>query len=175
AIEQTVWLYERNGRQRAVVDGVEEVDGVLDVRGALCRVPHDGVGVGLEVANVAVGSANQNRWVGGRFALLGDLLELHGGVVGTAIVGPRNAFVVERFTDRTGIDRRDGFALRYVGGVDSAVRQEARVVVVDHVEVAGDAVRIRMIGQRSEVVANRVDAGLSAVAALGEVTVETQV
>jgi hypothetical protein len=67
-----------------VIDRGEEIGGVLDVRGALRRVAHDGVDVGLEVADVAVGRANLNRGVSAG----GIVLESNGRGVGPSVVGP---------------------------------------------------------------------------------------
>src|SRR6266478_5747141 len=98
-VEQAVRLDEGNGRQGRGVDSFEEIRRILDVSCTLRSVAHDGVGEGLEVADVAVGCANQYGWIwAGRI-----VLESNSGVIGSAVVGPGNALFVKRFADGAGI------------------------------------------------------------------------
>jgi len=64
----TIRLDERNGRKSFGIDSGEEVRRILDMRGALRGIAHDGRGVGLEVADVAVGSPDldERTWLLGR-------------------------------------------------------------------------------------------------------------
>src|SRR6266481_2185931 len=125
AVEQAVGLDEGYRRQCFGVDGGEEIGRILDVSGALRRVTHDGVGVGLEVADVAVGLANQDGRIGSSSTRLQDLCELYSGVICSAVVGPGNALFVECFADRARIDWRDGAALGYSGLVNGAVWEKS--------------------------------------------------
>src|SRR5262249_41035032 len=60
AVDQAVGLDERHGRQSAARDCREEIRGVLYVFRALRRVPHDRRRIGLEVAEFAVGFADED-------------------------------------------------------------------------------------------------------------------
>src|SRR5580700_7768669 len=175
AVQQTIWLYEGDGRQSAIINGGEEIRCVLDVFGALHRVTHNGVSVGFEVANVAVGRPDQYGRIGRSPTLLLNLRQLHGGVVCSAIIGPGNALLIQRFTNRTDIGRRNGAALCDSGRVYGAVGQKARVVVVDHVKVIGLAVRFWIVRQRFQVIPDWLDSWLVRVGALGEIAVEIDV
>src|SRR5689334_12963365 len=95
AVDEAVRLEERNRRQGIAVDGGKEIGRILDVRGALGGVRHDGGAVRLEVADVAVGSAYEFE----RVRRLWIMLQGHRRVVCTAVVSPRNVLLVQRFTN----------------------------------------------------------------------------
>src|SRR5580704_4871444 len=136
SVQQTVGFYEGDRGQSAVVNGGEEVRGILDMGGSLHRVTHDRVSVRLEVADVAVAPPYLHSRIGARW------------------------IVLERLADCADIARWDGTALCDSGRVYIAVGQKARVVVVDHIEVVFLAVWIRMVRQRRQIVADRIDTGL---------------
>ena len=104
AVEQTVWLYEGDRRQCAVIHDIEEVDGVLTVCHALSRIAHHGGAVGFEVANVAVRLSNLDRPI----HALRIVLPIHRRGVRAAVVRPGDALFVQRFADRADMARRGG-------------------------------------------------------------------
>src|SRR6266478_1715159 len=171
AVEQAVRFHERNRRKGACLNGGIEIRSILDMRGTLPRVSHDGVGVGLKVANVAVGAPDldERTWV------TGVVLESNRSVIGSAVVGPGNALFVKSFADGAGIDRWDGAAFGDSLGVHSAVGQKAGRVIVGHVEVPEFALWIGMVRKGSKVITNWGNAGLRWIAALGEIAVEIDV
>src|SRR5262249_45234525 len=156
AVQQAVWLDERDSRERAVVDGREEVGCVLNMRGALCGVAHNGRGIGFEVADVAVGPADLHR----RRRVAGIVLKGHSGVVSSAVIRQGNSFVVESIADSADIGWRYGAALSNPSGVNRAIRQKARTIVVDHIDVARLALRAWVVGKRLQVINNGFDSGL---------------
>jgi hypothetical protein len=108
------------------------------------------------------------------------VLERDGSVVRPAVIGPGDPFFIERFADGAGIDGRDGLAscnspVVWSSHVDSAVWEEARVAIINQVEVSGLAFGIGLIRKRSKVIADWSNARLRGIAALGEVPVEIYV
>ena len=115
AVQKPVRLDERYRRQCVIAHRRIEFCSVLDVRGSLCRIPHDRGCVGLEIADVAVGRADRvsrvRRAVG----------EIDGGIVGASVIGPGDALVIERVTDRPNTTRRDRTSSSDALRIDSAV------------------------------------------------------
>ena len=137
----------------------------------LSRVAHDGGGIRFEIADVAVGLADENRGVlGGRI-----VLEIDSGVIGSAVVGPRDVFVVECIADGTDFRGGNGAAGGDAIGIHRAVGKKPGGIVVDHVVVALLAIGARMPGKRREIVADCINAGLRGIGALGEVAIEVEV
>ena len=160
-VDQAVGLHVRDRRQLAVLERIEEVDRVLDVRLALPCVSHDCAGIAEGVADIAV--------------VLGDekidripraVRHPHRCVVAAAVVCPGNFLLIERVPDVAQCRGRDLGTAQDVGCIDRAVRQEAGAHVVDHVEVTGIAIRRRMPGQACQIRHDRCDAGLSDIRAV---------
>src|SRR6516165_10805167 len=111
------------------------------MRGPLRRVAHNRRRVGFKVADIAVGRANEHCWIGAGWIVL----QVYRSVVCPAVIGPRDAFFVERFADRADIGGWDRTAAGDAGGVNRAVREEAGGVVVNHIVVAWYAVGVGMV------------------------------
>src|SRR5882672_9973410 len=54
AISKTVWFQVGDRRQAAMFQTIKEVSRIFDMRGALCRITHDGRGVLERIADVAI-------------------------------------------------------------------------------------------------------------------------
>ena len=161
-VDQAVGLHVRDGRQLAVVERIEEVDRVLDVRLALLRVSHDRAGIAEEVADIAVVLGDQHI-----DRIMRAVRHPHRRVVAAAVVCPGNSVLIERVPDVAQCRGRDLGTAQDVGCIYRAVRQEAGAQVVDHVEVAKIAVRRRVPGQAGQIRYDRCDAGLSDIRAVG--------
>src|SRR5882762_3661293 len=113
-VDQTIRLDERNGRKSFGIDSGEEVRRILDMRGALRGIAHDGRGVGLEVADVAVGSPDldERTWV------IGGVLEGDGSGVRAAVIGPGKNLLSVYFAGGPGIYGGDRAAASDARGVD---------------------------------------------------------
>src|SRR5580700_11611547 len=117
------------------------------MRGPLRRVAHNGGCVGFEVTDIAVSGSHLHKWT----RVGGIVLQVHRGIVLPAVVGPRDARIVESVADSANVCRWNRSATRDTGRVNRPVRKEAGIVVVHHVIMPRFAVRLRIVWEGFEV------------------------
>src|ERR1700730_1352075 len=162
SINKAVGLYKGDRRQFTLVEAIEEVDCVLDVRITLLRIAHDRLHVRERVADVAVVEGDElihriSRAVG----------DSHRCFEAAAKVSPGNLLLIEGVTDGAQTRRRHFAACHDIGAVDIAVRQKAGAEIVDHVEMPRIAIWRGVPRQTRQIAHDWSNSGLSEVGAVG--------
>ncbi len=176
-VEQTIGLAERHRREGVVLDRRDQIGGVLHVRSPDRRIGHDRRRILERIADLAIRHTERMGRIGkrrcgqvraGRIGRNRRIGECYGVIERTAVESPGNVLLDEGVTDRPHARRREVAAAG-----QRAVRQIARVGVVEHVVMTRLAVRFRGIRQMLEITDDRLDAGLEHVGAGAEVGVDS--